>query len=120
MRRSVVALVMLGVGCATPPRTAPAPSAAAAAPPMGMVTAEELRRDVYAFADDSMQGRETGSEGATRAMRFLVERLQRLGLEPAGDSGFLQRVPMQQEVFGPGTRIAVEEKGVVRPVKLGW
>src|SRR5215207_3408530 len=66
MRRSVVAMVLLGVGCAAPPRTAPAPSAAAAAP-MGMVTAEELRRDVYAFADDSMQGRETGSEGASRA-----------------------------------------------------
>jgi hypothetical protein len=119
MRRSVVAMVLLGVGCATPPRTAPAPSPTAAAPPIGMATAEELRRDVYAFADDSMQGRETGSEGAARAMRFLVDRLQRLGLEPAGDSGFLQRVPMQQEVFGPGTRIAVEEKGAVRPVRIG-
>jgi hypothetical protein len=119
MRRSVVAMVLLGVGCATPPRTAPAPSAAAAVPAIGMVTAEELRRDVYAFADDSMQGRETGSPGAARAMRFLVDRLQRLGLEPAGDSGFLQRVPMQREVFGPGTRIAVEEQGVMRPVRIG-
>ena len=119
MRRSVVAMVLLGVGCATPPRTAPAPAPAAAAPPLGLVTAEELRRDVHAFADDSMQGRETGTEGAARAMRFLVDRLQRLGLEPAGDSGFLQRVPMQLEVFGPGTRIAVEEKGTVRPLKIG-
>ena len=119
MRRSVVALVLFGVGCAAPPRTAPAPATAAAAPPLGAVTAEELRRDVVAFADDSMLGRETGTEGATRAMRFLVDRLQRLGLEPAGDSGFVQRVPMQQEVFGPATRIAVEEKGTVRPVRIG-
>ncbi|HEU4723044.1 MAG TPA: M28 family peptidase [Gemmatimonadaceae bacterium] len=116
MRRSAVVLVLLGVGCA-PPRTGPAP--ATAARPSSAVTVEELRRDVYAFADDSMQGRETGTAGATRAMRFLVDRLQRLGLEPAGDSGFLQRVPMQQEVFGPATRIAVEEKGTVRPVKIG-
>ena len=118
MRRSVVALVLLGAGCAAPPRTAPSPAAAAQAP-VGAVTAEELRRDVYAFADDSMRGRETGTDGAARAMRFLVDRLQRLDLEPAGDSGFLQRVPMQLEVFGPGTRVVVEEGGTARPVKIG-
>jgi hypothetical protein len=90
-----------------------------AAPPLGAVTAEELRRDLYAFAADSMHGRETGTEDATRALRFLVERVTQLGLEPAGDSGFAQRVPMQKEVFGPGTRIAVEEAGGVREVKVG-
>ncbi len=117
MRRAVVALLALGIGCAAPPRTVPAPTVAA--PALGAVTAEELRRDLYAFADDSMRGRETGTEDATRAMRFLVGRLTQLGLEPAGDSGFAQRVPMQKEVFGPGTRIAVEEGGNVRPVKIG-
>jgi len=118
MRRAVVALLVLGIGCAAPPRTVPGPSAAAA-PALGAVTAEELRRDLYAFADDSMRGRETGTEDATRAMRFLVGRLTQLGLEPAGDSGFAQRVPMQKEVFGPGTHITVEEGGAVRPVKIG-
>jgi len=117
MRRAVVALLAIGIGCAAPPRTVPAPTAAA--PALGAVTAEELRRDLYAFADDSMRGRETGTEDATRAMRFLVGRLTQLGLEPAGDSGFAQRVPMQKEVFGPGTRIEVEEGGAVRPVKIG-
>jgi hypothetical protein len=117
MRRAVVALLALGIGCTAPPRTLPAP--ATAAPPIGGVTAEELRRDLYAFADDSMRGRETGTEDATRAMRFLIERLTQLGLEPAGDSGFAQRVPMQKEVFGPGTQITVEQNGNTRPVKLG-
>jgi hypothetical protein len=117
MRRAVVALLALGIGCTAPPRTLPAP--VTAAPPIGGVTAEELRRDLYAFADDSMRGRETGTEDATRAMRFLIERLTQLGLEPAGDSGFAQRVPMQKEVFGPGTQITVEQNGNTRPVKLG-
>ena len=117
MRRAVVALLTLGIGCAAPARTVPTP--AAAAPAIGAVTAEELRRDLYAFAHDSMKGRETGTDDATRAMRFLVDRLTQLGLEPAGDSGFAQRVPMQKEVFGPETRIAVEEGGVIRSVKIG-
>ena len=100
MRRAVVALLAVGIGCTAPPRTLPAP--ATPAPPLGDVTAEELRRDLYSFADDSMRGRETGTDDATRAMRFLIDRLTRLGLEPAGDSGFAQRVPMQKQVFGPG------------------
>jgi hypothetical protein len=45
-------------------------------------------------------------------MRFLVNRLTQLGLEPAGDSGFAQRVPMQKELFGPGTRITVERRAL--------
>jgi hypothetical protein len=117
MRRAVVVLLALGIGCTAPPRTLPAP--ATAAPAIGAVTADELRRDLFAFADDSMHGRETGTEDATRAMRFLVDRLKQLGLEPAGDSGFAQRVPMQKELFGPGTRITVEEGGSSRPVKIG-
>ena len=117
MRRAVVALIVFGIGCTTPPRTLPAP--AAPAPAIGAATVEELRRDLYAFADDSMHGRETGTEDVTRAMRFLVNRLTQLGLEPAGDSGFAQRVPLQKEVFGPGTRIAVEEGGAVRTLKVG-
>ena len=118
MRRFVLALLLTGIGCASASRTVPGP-VAPEAPPVGAVTSEELRRDLYAFADDSMRGRETGTEDATRAMRFLAERVQRLGLEPAGDSGFVQRVPMQKEVFGPGTKIEVEQDGRVRPIAIG-
>jgi hypothetical protein len=119
MRRSIVPVIlMLGAACTAAPRTAPAP-ATAPPPPLGAVTTEELRRDLSAFADDSMRGRETATEDATRAMRFLVRRLEQLGLEPAGDSGFAQRVPMQKEVFGPGTRIEVAENGSTRPLKIG-
>jgi hypothetical protein len=119
MRRHVVPVILLlAAACAAPPRTTPAPVTAAPLA-LGAVTAEELRRDLYAFADDSMRGRETATEDAARAMRFLVGRLEELGLEPAGDSLFVQRVPLQKEVFGPGTRIEVEEKGSTRPLKIG-
>ena len=118
MRRAVLALLLAGIGCASAAHTSPTP-VVAEAPPVGAVTAEELRRDLYAFADDSMRGRETGTEDANRAMRFIAERVQKLGLEPAGDSGFVQRVPMQKEVFGPGSKIEVEQDGRVRPVALG-
>ncbi|HEX7981492.1 MAG TPA: M20/M25/M40 family metallo-hydrolase [Gemmatimonadaceae bacterium] len=118
MRRSVLALLLAGIGCASAARTTSAP-VAPAAPPVGAVTSEELRRDLYAFADDSMRGRETGTEDANRAMHFLAERVKQLKLEPAGDSEFVQRVPMQKEVFGPGSKIEVEQGGRVRRIALG-
>ncbi|HEV7992257.1 MAG TPA: M20/M25/M40 family metallo-hydrolase [Gemmatimonadaceae bacterium] len=117
MRRRALVLLVLGSGCASAARTTPSP--AVEVPTVGAVTAEELRRDLSAFADDSMRGRETGTNDAMRAARFLADRLQRLGLEPAGDSLFVQHVPMQREVFAPSTSIVVEEGGRTRPVRIG-
>src|SRR3954469_13415483 len=116
-RRLMVSLLSFGIGCSSGARTVPAP--AAETPVVGAVTSEELRRDLYAFADDSMRGRETGTPDAGRAAWFLAERVRRLGLEPAGDSQFVQHVPMQSETFGPTTRIVVEPDGRTRPVPIG-
>ncbi|MEP7348205.1 MAG: M28 family peptidase, partial [Gemmatimonadaceae bacterium] len=57
--------------------------------------AAELKTDLYAFAADSFRGRETGTPDADRAAAWIARRLQALGLEPAGDSGYFHRVPMQ-------------------------
>ena len=87
--------------------------------PQGDIAAEELRRDLDAFAADSMRGRETGTEDANRAAKFLVDRVQRLGLEPAGDSLYVQRVPLQHDTFAPSTRIVVQEQSGVTTLRVG-
>ena len=51
-------------------------------------------RLLSALAHDSMEGRATGSVGARRAARFIAEEFRAAGLEPAGDSGYFQRVPL--------------------------
>ena len=70
---------------------------------------EELRQDLYAIAADSFRGRETGTPDADRAAAWIARRLERLGLEPAGDSGFFQRVPMRR------TKTVVKELTVTTP-----
>jgi hypothetical protein len=72
-----------------PSRThAPRPTAAP-------ITPGDLRTRLFIFADDSMQGRETGTEGNLRGLRYIEGELRRLGLTPMGDSGtFRQRVPL--------------------------
>lgn len=44
------------------------------------------------LADDNLEGRETGSEGLRKAEAYIVERLNRAGLQPAGVNGFYQPV----------------------------
>jgi hypothetical protein len=44
------------------------------------------------LAADSMEGRQAGTPGYARAARFVAEEMRRLGLVPAGDSGYFQRV----------------------------
>jgi Zn-dependent M28 family amino/carboxypeptidase len=48
------------------------------------------------LADDSLEGRETGSEGLRKAQAYTVEQLQKAGLEPAGTNGFYQPVRFTQ------------------------
>ena len=72
-----------------------------------MISAAALRRDLFIFADDSFRGRETGTPDARRAAAFLARRVQQLGLEPAGDSLYLQRVPLIRETFARATQMSV-------------
>jgi peptidase M28-like protein len=69
--------------------TAPAPYAGGSA-----TSPARVRSLLSALADDSMEGRGTGTRGSARAARFIAGEMQRIGLTPVGDSGFFQRVPM--------------------------
>ncbi len=72
---------VLLVSCGSNPASAPATP-----------VADEVREIVSTLAADSMEGRRTATPGSARAARFLAERMRAYGLEPAGDSGYYQRV----------------------------
>jgi len=48
------------------------------------------------LADDSLEGRETGSEGLRKAQAYAVEQFEKAGLEPAGAKGFYQPIQFTQ------------------------
>jgi len=99
---TATALVITVASCARPRFTAITPVAAA--------SAERTRMLLSALADDSMEGRGTGTRGSMRAARFIAATMRDAGLEPAGDSGYFQRVPM--------ARAAGAYTGRLRPVLL--
>ena len=59
-----------------------------------MPRAARLEVLLSALAADSMEGRRTGTPGIHRAAVFLASELERYGVEPAGENGFLQPIPM--------------------------
>ena len=73
----------------------------------GMVLERDVRRLLSALADDSLEGRATGTRGSARAAGVIAEEMRRIGLEPAGDSGYFQRVAVavttQSRTMGNGT-----------------
>jgi hypothetical protein len=130
MLRRIVPLVIAsiaGAACAhAPPRTATVVQQGAPASrpmrydPTGSINAAELRRDLFIIADDSFRGRETGTPEARRAAAFIARRVQQLGLEPAGDSLYLQRVPMVRETFARTTQLMVTwNNGQRQSLRLG-
>ena len=61
-----------------------------------------------ALANDSMEGRDTGSEAYERAAKYVAAQFAASGLKPAGDqlngkTTFFQRVPMHQVNLDPTT-----------------
>jgi Zn-dependent M28 family amino/carboxypeptidase len=59
--------------------------------------AERWWGDVSALADDGMEGRLAGSPGYDRAADYVVGRLKRIGLRPAGNQGWFQPVAFEEQ-----------------------
>jgi hypothetical protein len=60
--------------------------------PVEPARAFDPRQALSVLAADSMEGRLTATPGSARAARFIAAQMQQLGLEPAGDSGYFQRM----------------------------
>jgi hypothetical protein len=67
-------------------------------PTSGAISAGDLMSRLYAFADDSLMGRDAGTEGSFKATAMLAREVERLGLKPAGDNGtYFQVLPLKNK-----------------------
>jgi hypothetical protein len=80
------------------------------------VTAADLMTRLYILADDSMAGRQGGTEGNLKATAYIAAEAKRLGLVPAGDSGtYFQYVPLVRRTFKPADTLSVDSLPLVSP-----
>ena len=72
------------------------------------------------LADDSLEGRETGSEGLRKAESYVVDQFSKAGLQPAGIDGFYQPVKfVSREIVEKESGAALVRNGKVEPLTLG-
>ncbi len=92
-------------GCSAPPEdTAAVDSETTAAPSVSFELAAAaddaalqidgafLEEQIRAFSDDRFEGRGPGTAGDQAARQYLIEQLQALGLQPAGENGGWEQV----------------------------
>lgn len=49
-----------------------------------------IKDDVMFLSNDSLEGRQTGSEGEQKAAKYIAQRFEDLGLQPKGTNGYFQ------------------------------
>ncbi len=70
------------------------------------ITVDDLRTRLYIFADDSMQGRQSGTPGNKIGTDYIEREVRRLGLEPAGDNGtYFQGLPYGYRHFASTSQL---------------
>jgi Zn-dependent M28 family amino/carboxypeptidase len=75
---------------------------------------------VKTLADDSMEGRLTGSEGYLRAARYVVSQFDTMGLQPAGVNGYYQPVKFDvTRVIADKSSVTLLVDGRKEPLVLG-
>jgi Zn-dependent M28 family amino/carboxypeptidase len=110
LRRSIAAIAVMC--CAT--------LAASKKPPKLLFDGKSWWDHVKVIADDSMEGRETGSLGLRKAEAYVVEQLKRAGLEPAGTDGYYQNVKfVQRQIDEKNSYAFLSLNGQANPVALG-
>lgn len=63
------------------------------------INAEGIKADLSVLAHDSLEGRDTGTEGLRKAARYLSTRYKGLGLTPVGDNGtYFQHFDLSQPI----------------------
>ncbi len=121
MRRSVLLFLpaLLVSLAATAQQTSVAQGDSHAASPASHFDGNSWWAHVKFLADDSLEGRNTGSEGLRKAQAYAVEQFQKAGLEPAGVNGFYQPVHFNQfQVDESKSSLALVSKGKAEPLSF--
>ena len=108
-RRAALRL-LLALAVATPAAAQlpnPLPLKYSGPPTVSDITAGDLMTRLYLYADDSLMGRQVGTEWNDRATAYIEREVRRLGLQPAGTNGYFQDVPVGSRVLDAASVIKV-------------
>lgn len=86
-------------------KLSPAPKPANA---LAAIREADIKRDLFALADDKYRGREGGTLDELRASMWLAEQMRAIGVQPAGDDGtFFQFFHLQRTRLTKASRLSI-------------
>ncbi|MEX2110823.1 MAG: M28 family peptidase [Gemmatimonadaceae bacterium] len=75
----------------------------------GTISAADLQTRLYAFAHDSMMGRQFGTPGDLKGTQYIANQLAALGVLPAGENGtYFQTVPAFRVSLARGAQVFLD------------
>ncbi|MFY2563378.1 M28 family metallopeptidase [Corallococcus terminator] len=75
---------------------------------------------VQVLADDSLRGRDTGSEGHRKAAAYVAQQLAALGVKPGAGDGYLQDVELvSRRLVDARSKLALVREGQSTPLVIG-
>ena len=78
------------------------------------ITAQDLMTRLYVFADDSMLGRQVGTENNNRGTAYIEREVRRMGLKPGGDNGtYFQQLPLMLRALDSTSTLTVDGQSFV-------
>lgn len=82
-----VGILCLGLAATASAQARPLPLKHRPEPTTAAITPADLMTQLYIIADDSMMGRQAGTEYNTKATDYLASQLMKFGVRPAGENG---------------------------------
>jgi hypothetical protein len=102
---SGVALMCFVASAHAQGRGRPRPVAVAIPAMRDSATPSSVRTLLTVIAADSMEGRAVWSKGSDRAAKYIAAQMRIIGLIPAGDSGYFQKIPGAAQANGRVLRL---------------
>jgi hypothetical protein len=108
-RLTIASLVLAAAAARVASAQASLPLKHTPQPTTAAISPADLMTRLYIFADDSMMGREVGTEYNLKGTAYIEREVRRMGLQPAGDSGtFFQNLPVFNTSASPSGTLSVD------------
>ena len=91
MNRNLIVIALLAISACSQEAVTPAVSKDTA---IDAVRQADIEAHLRYLADDAREGRMAGEPGHEEAAQYVADRFAEFGLEPAGDDGWFQQVPL--------------------------
>ena len=62
---------------------------------LALVDTMQIRERIIYLSDDKLKGRKPGTEGYQMAVDYAISQFKKIGIEPKGDEGYLQKVTLR-------------------------